>query len=437
MIDAPPPVFLIHCHDLGRAGPGYADLAPAMPALTAFARESVVFARAYATSPLCSPARGSLMTGRYPHSNGLMGLVNRGWKLPEGEVTMAEWLGRHGYRSVLVGVQHERPPEAPTGFEHARTFGEDTGHAAATVADWAGEEIEKASRDRRPPFFSIGFFEPHREAGSYEPFRDKAVESGGRGMAEPLRGRPGEVEDWAGFLGSCCVLDEGLDRVFTAIRSAGLWDKSWIIFTTDHGIAFPRLKSTLYEGGIGVALMVKPPRGGGRDPGETRALVSHVDLLPTLCDVLGLPVPPGVQGQSFAPVLRGKADVAREFVFAEKNYHSTYDPIRSVRDDRWLLIRNFEPGRPVEIPKDVSRGGAWKEMASDPWPPRPGLELYDAEADPQQMRNLAEDADLEPVRERLLGALHAWMVSTDDPLLKGPIKLPEPGAPNASGLGGP
>lgn len=437
MIDAPPPVFLIHCHDFGRAGPGYADLVPGMPALEKFAGESVVFTRAFAASPLCSPARGALMTGRYPHSNGLMGLVNRGWQLPDGETILPAWLGRHGYDTVLIGVQHERPPGRVTGYRRKRTFDGFSGHAAGTVARWTEEEIGKSDPEGRPPFFSIGFFEPHREAGTYDPFlRDGERESEGV-PPPPMRNRPGERRDWSGFLAACQALDRGLDRVFGAIRRAGLWDRSWIVFTTDHGVAFPGAKSTLYEAGTGVALIIKPPLGFGRPPGSCRALVGHVDLLPTLCDVLGIPSPAGVQGESFARTLRGRSDQGRRHVFTEKNHHSGYDPVRAVRDERWLLIRNFEPGRPVEIPKDVARGGAWSEMKDDPWPDRPAIELYDAEADPGQTRNRASDPECRADLERLSALLDRWMAETNDPLLLGPVHVPPPGSPNASGIGGP
>lgn len=103
-----PNVLLIICHDLGRYLGCYGRQPVSTPDLDQLAGEGLRFSQHFCTAPLCSPSRGSIMTGRYPHSNGLMGLVNLGWELPESERTLPQYLKESGYHPVLCGVQHER-----------------------------------------------------------------------------------------------------------------------------------------------------------------------------------------------------------------------------------------------------------------------------------------------------------------------------------------
>ena len=123
--------------------------------------------------------------------------------------------------------------------------------------------------------------------------------------------------------------------------ASGLADDTLVFFTTDHGIAFPKMKCHLYDSGIGVSLIVRYPGHG--QPGQViDALVSHLDIYPTVCEIAGVPAPPWLEGVSLVPLLDGTATQVRDEIFAEVTYHAAYEPMRCVRTPRWKYIRYFD-----------------------------------------------------------------------------------------------
>jgi len=146
-------------------------------------------------------------------------------------------------------------------------------------------------------------------------------------------------------------------------------------------------------------------------------MVSNIDVLPTLLEACELPIPPGVQGQSLAR--------ERDAIFAEKTFHSYYDPMRCVRNARHKYIRNFESAFAVEVPADIQAGPIFRSDPSRYSKDRPSMvELYDLEADPLEMQNLAGRPDFAAIEKKLDDRLWRWMRETKDPLLDGPIPSP-------------
>ncbi|WP_158564409.1 sulfatase family protein, partial [Jiangella anatolica] len=308
-------MVLIHWHDVGTHLGAYGHGDVTSPAVDGLAAEGLRFDRAFCTTPLCSPARGSLFTGRYPHANGLMGLVNRGWEYRPGERTAPSLLSELGYRTALIGQQHESHDPSRLGFDEVWAW--PAGRArCGPVAERAVAWLEAGPAE--PFFLTVGFFETHRPypVEEYPPVDPVSVR-----VPAYLPDNEDTREDLAGFLGSVRVADAATGRVVEAVERAGLAGSTLVLFTTDHGIAFPRAKGTLYDPGIGVALLARPPRSWGVAPGASDGLVSHVDVVPTLLELAGGEVPAFVQGQSFAGVLRGEPGPRRGEVFAEKNYH--------------------------------------------------------------------------------------------------------------------
>lgn len=410
-----PNVVLIHWHDVGTHLGAYGHGDVTSPGVDGLAAEGLRFDRAFCTTPLCSPARGSLFTGRYPHANGLMGLVNRGWEYGPGERTAPSLLSELGYRTALIGQQHESRDPFRLGFDEVQAW--PPGRArCGPVSEKAVEWLTAAPPE--PFFLTVGFFETHRPypAQEYPPVDPASVE-----VPPFLPDNHHTRADLAGFLGSIRVADAATARVLDAIDRAGLAGSTLVIFTTDHGIAYPRAKGTLYDPGIRVAFLARPPRSWGVAPAAPDGLVSHVDVLPTLLDLAGGEVPSFVQGQSFAGVLRGEPGPRRSEIFAEKNFHDEYDPIRGIRTDRFAYVRNLEPGTPPRLSGDIEAGLVRQGLGEEHLRPRPGEELYDLDADPWQLRNLAEDASYASVRADLAARLEAWMVETNDPVLAGPV----------------
>jgi arylsulfatase A-like enzyme len=201
-----------------------------------------------------------------------------------------------------------------------------------------------------------------------------------------------------------------------------LADRTVVVFATDHGAAMPRAKCTLYDPGIEIALLLRwPSLPAGR---VVDALVSNVDITPTLLDGLSLPMPSNLHGRSAWREIRGEAAAPREEIFAEKTFHTYYEPMRAVRTERHKLIVNFEASTAVDVPADIRLSPIYPLMISDFVSIRPLLELYDLEADRWERINLALAPEYASIREDLRQRLLLWMQDTDDPLLQGPVSSP-------------
>ena len=155
--------------------------------------------------------------------------------------------------------------------------------------------------------------------------------------------------------------------------------------------------------------------------------VTHVDFVPTVLDMLGIEKPQNLQGRSYWNLLRGNTYNPSEYLFAEKTYHTYYDPMRAIRTERWKLIANFEFAPTIETPPDyLSNAKGYPETSialdiryTDMY--HPLFELFDLEKDPLEQNNLAEDPDYAGIRDDLARRLRDWMEETGDPLLEGPI----------------
>ncbi len=225
---------------------------------------------------------------------------------------------------------------------------------------------------------------------------------------------------------SIADMDAAVGRVLAALERSGRAAQALVVFTTDHGLAMPRAKCTLYDSGIEVALMMR--LGSAARPQVRAELVSNLDVLPTMLDALdaaGAAPPPHLQGRSLLPLLEGGAYEPRTAVFAEKTFHSYYDPMRCIRTDSHKLIRNFETAFAVEVPGDIQRGAIFRSDPGRYSTDRPAIvELYDLAADPLEQHNLAGTMEAREVEVRLNEELWSWMEATDDPLLKGPVSSP-------------
>jgi len=236
---------------------------------------------------------------------------------------------------------------------------------------------------------------------------------------------PEAVAELTELHGATAEMDAAAGRVLAALDRSGRAEKALVIFTTDHGLAMPRAKCTLYDPGLEVALIVRWPGGGFSGELAKAELVSNIDVLPTLLEAVGADIPVGVQGRSLLPLLRGGAYEPRDAIFAEKTFHSYYDPMRCIRTKRHKFIRNFETAFAVEVPGDIQRGAIFRADPSRYSADRTSLvELYDLDSDPLEEHNLAGIQGVEEVERQLSGQLWDWMRETKDPLLDGPISSP-------------
>ncbi len=401
-------VVVITTHDIGRHLHCYGVKSVASPNLDSLAASGVMFSQGFATAPQCSPSRASLATGRYPHNNGVMGLAHHGfdWELSPSAPHAAAIFGRAGFATHLFGSQHVSL--------HPERLGFDQLHPVAAVEDVLASE----PRERRL-YLEINFDETHRP---YPPAGPPAADLVIPGY---LPEGPEAAAEMTSAEKSITAMDAAAGRVLAALEKVGRAERALVVFTTDHGLAMPRAKCTLYDPGLEIALIIRWPTGdigGGVDRSE---LVSNIDVLPTLLEGAGADLPEGIQGRSLLRLLRGDTSEHRGAIFAEKTFHSYYDPMRCIRTRWHKYIRNFETGFAVEVPADIQQGAIFRANPSRYSTDRPDVaELYDLDSDPLELHNLVGTPSLAPVEKKLSAELWSWMRETDDPLLSGPIPSP-------------
>lgn len=416
-----PNILYIHSHDTGRYIQPYGHSVPT-PNMQKLAEEGVLFRQAFCAGPSCSPSRAALVTGQYPHNNGMLGLAHRGFSLNDYNHHIIHTLRRAGYYSALVGMQHVAVEAAVIGYD--QVLQQEVRNTADTVS--AAVEFVKGAR-RKPFFLSVGFFETHRLGWlPGGPFTKDGPAGDGRYCQPPapLPDRPEIRQDMADFKASAKIFDDNVGAVLDTLEAAGLADNTLVICTTDHGMPFPAMKCCLSDHGIGVMLIMRGPGGfaGGK---VCDGLVSQIDIFATLCELLGIEAPDWLQGKSIIPLITGQAEEINEEIFAEVTYHASYEPMRAVRTGRYKYIRRYDGrSKPVMPNCDPSPSrDLWlqygmrdRTVAAE--------QLYDVIFDPNEVNNLAVDDSYTSVLQEMRGRLDRWMHATNDPLLKGAVPAP-------------
>ncbi|MDP0496055.1 MAG: sulfatase [Verrucomicrobiota bacterium JB024] len=443
-------IVYLHAHDAGRIIQPY-GYPVETPHLMNFARESVLFRKAFCVSPTCGPSRAALLTGQYPHQIGMYGLPGfQGWALDDPAKHWARQFRAWGYETILAGVQHEADHHdfSSLGYE---CMLENQVPARSQAGEFYPETITKvesllATRpkgpDVRPFFLSVGIDEPHRDniarpemnlhgegdrfskTRYYDPAKLDAR------YTAPLPWLPDLPEvrqDMESYRVGVKIMDEYMGRVLDALRHNGYDDNTLVIVTTDHGIEFPGGKKTLSDQGTEVMLMVRGPEShplasafrGGR---VIEPLVTHLDLYPTLCELLGRTVAHPLEGKSMLPLVRGEVSYLHEAVFAEQTYHGKFEPLRSIRTERYKYIRRHFPNGPIM----THDGPASPIVQKFGWYDRPigHEELFDLYLDPMEACNRIDDPSMAEVRGDLAACLEEHLVASGDPFLSGEFPSP-------------
>jgi N-sulfoglucosamine sulfohydrolase len=410
-----PNILYIHSHDTGRHIQPYGH-AVHTPNLQRLAEEGVLFRQNFCINPTCSPSRASLLTGTYPFECGMMGLAHLGWSLNDYGQHIVHALRVAGYVSVLAGEQHvatdtdEKAAWEVIGYDRQL---EGEGHTAAAAF------LKDAPE--QPFFLAVGFFETHRE---FPPLTEAPDNPAYCLPPAPLPDTPETRVDMARFKASARILDEKMGMVFDALEQSGLAGNTLVICTTDHGIAFPRMKCNLQDSGTGTMLILRGP--GGFDGGKVvDGMTSHLDIFPTVCEMVGVEAPSRLRGRSLCPLVNGKVEELHDALFFEVNYHAAYEPMRAVRTKRWKYIRRFHNYPHPVFPncndgesKSVWLDYDWGELR------QPREALYDLVFDPNEVENRVDDPELQLVLKELRNRMGEWMEETDDPLLDGPVHAP-------------
>lgn len=411
-------------HDTGRYLGCYGHNDVHSPELDQLAENGVQFNEYYCPAPQCSPSRGSILSGKYPHNNGLIGLAHLDFTISEETKLLPHYFSEGGYETALIGFSHETIGEEDFGvYSSKEKLGYEKyigveGSRSPEVADKAIDYLKEkaATKDGKPFYANIGFWETHRTFDEYEEMKANANDIE---VPDYLPDTPQIREDLALFHGSIKVLDEAVGRVMRALRDLELDQNTIVVFTTDHGIAFPRAKGTFKTAGLETALLMSGPMfKKGR---KLDQLLCNVDMLPTLIELAGLDIPDGIDGTSFKHLLLDEEGTDRDSFFCELTWHDKYHPMRGIRTAQYQYVKNLRKGPKIYMPVDIHRSPSGPAVQDEYYVPNEPEELYDVVKDPYQDNNLASNPEYATVLADLREKVLHWMEQTDDPLLKGDV----------------
>lgn len=413
------------------------------PNLDALAAEGMRFDRAYTAAPQCAPSRTAIFAGRSPVALG----VTRFAQPAQSDVRFfTDVLREHGYWTGLDGrhqhldgkskdAEHIQQTLADLGmrnlenrFDHFVRSSGTKGEALNRIGEKVGAILDEVPTGK-PFFLYFGFNQAHRGFQQDHEGIDPAQLQ----LPPDWPDLPEVRIDYARYLAEVRDLDRGVGQIDKLLAERGLKDRTLVIFMGDNGEALLRGKGTLFARGINVPLIIRLP--GKVKPGtHSNALVSGIDLAPTILAAAGLDVTPEMTGVGFFDELLGRPFTARKQVFAERGYHAGpltrtdgLDLLRSVTTERYHFIYNALPERsytPVDMVNDPAwaaveaahRDGRLSELHDRLYfqNPRPVFQLYDLQADPYQLTNLADNRELKTTFQELRQALDKWMIREGD-----------------------
>ncbi|MBT5927051.1 MAG: sulfatase [Verrucomicrobia bacterium] len=406
-------IFIADDHGMGDLG-CYGNPAVRTPNIDRLATEGMRFDRAFLTISSCSPSRCSILTGRYPHNTGAEDLH---MPLPADQRSVASYLKPVGYECVSVGKWH-------LGNDEKRHWNKVVECQADVMADRCLEVI--AERDQDKPFFYwFASIDPHRgyQEGTIQKQHDpdKVV------VPPYLPDHPKIRKEIALYYDEISRFDEHIGRIREALEKQGVWDNTLVIYMSDNGMPFPRAKTTLYDSGIRTPFIARWP---GKVPthSHSNALISTVDLAPTVLELAGIKQKT-TQGRSFINTLKNPKANHRDMIFAEANWHDFEHFTRTVRSDRFKLIRHYYWDTPLWNSVDSINSITWQGMleARDKKvltrsqaflfePIRPYEEFFVMDADPDELTNQIDVKEWQSEINRLRTALDEWRIETQDQL---------------------
>ena len=434
--DVPPPsqphiVFII-ADDVGWDDLGiYGNKQISTPNLDQLAAEGMRFDQAFLTTSSCSPSRTSILSGLYPHNTDAEQLS---WPLPADKPSFVRELKKAGYWTGLAGKYHMgdavRPDfdllyemqwkDAPIGIDR-RLVGDGSG-----CDDWI-RLLQERPKDQ-PLFAWLASFDAHRPF--YEETSDDPHPSNQVHVPPYMPETDSVKKDFALYYDEIMRLDRYVGEVMAELEAQGIAEQTLVLFISDNGRAFPRDKTTLYDGGIKTPWILRWPTKVA--PGSSsHYLVSSVDIAPSFMQVAGLAPLSEFNGKSFLPLLEEEATPIRREIYAEDHFHDFEDYTRAVRTERYKYIKNFYPDLPNTPSADIIRDLSWQSMKAEfargklnpaqSWcfdVPRPEEELYDVLADPYELNNLAGQPEHEETLNDLRVRLDSIRLATEDFLPK-------------------
>ena len=435
-----PNVILFVTDDLSPDMGCYGNTAIKTPHLDALAADGVRFTHAFCTTASCSASRSVILTGLHNHKNGHYGHQHSYHHFSSFEKykSLPVRLAEAGYRTGRIGKYHVAP-ESMYRFDEAL---KGNGRNALEMADNSKEFIAAGGK---PFFLYFCTSDPHR--GGFRP--DLPLKPNGFGNkakgypgVEQVKYEPEEIivppflpdtpicrAELAQYYQSVSRIDQGVGRLVEVLKESGVWDNTIIMFTSDHGIAFPGGKTTQYEPGLTVPMLVRDARLKERGIVNS-GMVSLVDLAPTILDAAGADVKAkDFHGRSFMPILGQTNPEGWDVVYGSHTFHEIqmYYPMRTIRERRYKLIWNIAHPLPYPFASDLWAAPTWKTQYDSgmdafygkrtvgQYIHRPKFELFDLEKDPHETKNLADDPTKRGLLDRMTSQLRDFQKRTGDP----------------------
>jgi len=424
----PKNVLLMIADDLGLHTGAYGDKGAKTPHLDRMASEGVRFTNAYCTTASCSASRSVIHSGLHNHTNGHYGHAHdfHNFSYLPFVKPCSSLLKDAGYRTGVIGKMHVNP------IARFRWDLDDQGanRNVQSVAQRAEKFIQANSE--QPWFLQVGYGDPHRAA---EGFANRDYPGVTTNRFDPAKvpvpsffpdNAPTRAEI-AEYYEASSRLDQGVGMMLDMLRRTNQLDNTLVIFMSDNGMPFPNAKTNLYDAGARLPLIVRAP-GQGKRGIVNNGFVSWTDVTPTILDWAAAKPPEyALQGQSLMPILEQENPPGRDRVFLSHTFHEVtmYYPIRGMRNARYKYLRNLFPG--IEFPhaSDLWGSKTWQSVRHnqqskiggrtvETYLHRAPEELYDIQADPEELNNLATSAQHKATLESMRAEVRQFRVRTKD-----------------------
>ena len=410
-----PNILWITSEDNGPHLGCYGDTYAVTPNLDRFAKRSLRYTKASSTAPVCAPARTTIISGIYPPATGAEHMRSM-TRLPGDFKMYPAYLRQLGYYCTNNSKEDY----------NLEKVGE--------VWNDGGRKAHWKNRPDGKPFFAI-----FNHTISHESQIRNKIDPANR-IHDPAKVRipayhpdtPEVRKDWAQYYDRITMMDKLVGKNLREIEEAGLTDDTIVFYYGDHGSGMPRSKRWPYFSGLNVPLIVHVPEkfrhlapAEYKTGGTSDRLVGFIDLAPTLLSIAGEKAPAQMQGHAF---MGQHAAPAQKFSFGFRGrMDERYDMVRTVFDGRHVYIRNYMPHKPygqyldymfqtptTRVWHDLYHAGKLNAAQSIFWQTKPAEELYDLEADPDEVNNLATSKDHSDVMKRMRRAHRNWAAKVRD-----------------------
>jgi len=433
-------VLLLIADDLGLFIPSYGDPNAVMPNIEAAARQGVRFSNAFCTTASCSASRSVVLSGLYNHANGQYGHAHAEHHfayLPEVK-PLPSLLKGAGYATGYIAKLHVAPEER-FGWGLADPMGS---RDVFRMAEVARKFIHEAGA--QPWYLHCGFHDPHR-AGTGFANRDwprvKRLRLDPATIKVPsyLPDNPEARADLVEYYEACNRFDQGIGFMMDVLREAGQIDNTMVLIMSDHGAPFPNAKTTAYDAGLRVPLIVHCPEARGV---VNEAMTNWADITPSILEWTGVEGPEyPLHGRSWLPILGQRNPSGWDRVYISHTFHEVIDyyPVRGVRTREYKYLHNLVPGAIYPHATDLWASPTWQSVRKqgnagkigkrpvDRYLHRPAEELYDIQHDPDEIVNLAGSPAHQPLLKQFRADTEQFRKNTEDPWVKHPVESGETG----------